>query len=142
MICDYWGFHRIPDSNSHEDCNCNFWKSQKPIKPEVCVGSEFLNSNSSWWYPWAYPTIPWGVEQWLSHASPLFFPSKKKKKKSQWVPGDFSLWLRVCYVLDQFLLTSMNTLWQTLIFILHVKKSILWKGHYISRFYKISFLTY
>ena len=141
MICDSWGFHHIPGSSSHEDCNCNFWKSQKPIKPGVCVGSEFPSSSSSWWYPWAYPTVPWGMDNDCHTQVPFFFP-QKKKKKSQWVPGDFSLWLRVCYVLDQFLLTSMNTLWQTLIFILHVKKCILWKGHYISRFYKISFLTY
>ena len=71
-------FHHIPGSSSHKDCNCNFWKSQKPIEPRVCVGSEFLSSSSSWWYSWVYPTIPWDVGQWLSHTSPLFFPKKKK----------------------------------------------------------------
>ena len=59
----------------------------------MCVDSEFPSSSSSWWYPWAYPIIPWGVGQWLSHTSPLFFfsqnkasvldSSKKKKKKKQ-----------------------------------------------------------
>ena len=54
-------FHHIPGSSSHEDCNCNFWKSQKPIEPGVCAGSEFSSSSSSLWYLWAYPTVPWDV---------------------------------------------------------------------------------
>ena len=62
-VGDCQGFHHILSSSSHEDCNCNFWKSQKPIKPGVCVGSEFPSSSSSWWYPWAYPIVPWGVGQ-------------------------------------------------------------------------------
>ena len=74
-------FHHISDSSSHEDYNCNFWKFQKPIEPGMCVGSEFSSSSSSWWYPWAYPTVPWGMGQWLSHASSLFLPSKQKIKK-------------------------------------------------------------
>ena len=36
------------------------------------MGLEFPSSNLSWWYQWAYPTVPWGVGQWLPHASPPF----------------------------------------------------------------------
>ena len=79
-------FHHISCLSFHEDCNCNFWKSQKPIEPGVCVGSEFPSSSSSWWYPCAYPTVSWGIGQWLPHASPpppIFFFSKKRKKKKK-----------------------------------------------------------
>ena len=78
-------FHHISCLSSHEDCNCNFWKSQKPIEPGVCVGSEFPSSSSSWWYPWTYPTVSWGIGQWLPHASlpPFFFSQKKEKKKEK-----------------------------------------------------------
>ena len=76
-------FHHIPGSSSHEDCNCNFWKSQKPIEPRVCVGSEFSSSSSSLWYLWAYPTVPWG-RGIITATRESPFSSLKKKKKKIW----------------------------------------------------------
>ena len=35
--------HHISGSSSHENCNCNIWKSKKPIELKVCVGLEFPN---------------------------------------------------------------------------------------------------
>ena len=40
------------------------------------MDSKFLSSSSSWWYPWTYSTVSWGVGQWLSHASSIFCFSK------------------------------------------------------------------
>ena len=77
-------FHHILDLSSHEDCNCNFWKSQKLIEPGVCVGSEFLRSSSSWWYPWTYPTIyTVGRRTMTATREFIFFLKKKKKKKKK-----------------------------------------------------------
>ena len=79
--------HHIPGSSSHEDCNCNFWKSQKPIEPGVCVGSEFSSSSSSLWYLWAYPTVPWGRGIiTVTRESPFSSLKKKKKKNLAFVP--------------------------------------------------------
>ena len=46
--------------------------------PEVCVDSEFPNSSSSWWYPWAYPTYTVGRgTMTATRESPFFLIEKK-----------------------------------------------------------------
>ena len=79
LVDDYWGFTTSQVQVLARTVIAIFGKSQKPIEPGVCVSSEFPSSGSSWWYPWAYLNVPWGVGQWLPHTSPLFFPLKKKK---------------------------------------------------------------
>ena len=72
--------HHIPGSSSHEDCNCNFWKSQKPI--EGCVRVRSFQAPVRAGGTHGLTQLYHGVWDNDCHTRvPFFFPQKKKKKK-------------------------------------------------------------
>ena len=78
-------FHHISGSSSHKDCNCNFWKSQKPIELRVCVDLEFLNLVQA---GGTHELIQLYCRAWNNNCrteSPFLFLKKKKKKKTRCV---------------------------------------------------------
>ena len=73
--------HHIPGSSSHEDCNCNFWKSQKPI--EGCVWVQSFQAPVRAGGTHGLTQLYHGAWDNDCHTRvPFFFPQKKKKQKS------------------------------------------------------------